>query len=113
MKDKLGTHCSYTTTYRMYEGSERELRFPLAVAVSYQNGDSGKHGEVMRTHVACDLADRKPKEVKGLYRKRSAIETTFRMMREVRARTSTTDSVVRFVFILVSFLLQNLCFIIR
>jgi len=27
------------TTYRMYKDSERELRFPLAVAVSYQNGD--------------------------------------------------------------------------
>jgi len=30
------------TTYRMYKDSEQELRFPLAVAVSYQNGDRGK-----------------------------------------------------------------------
>jgi len=44
MKDKLETHKSYMTTYRMYKDSERELRFPLAVAVSYQNGDRGKHG---------------------------------------------------------------------
>jgi len=34
MKDKLETHKSYMTTYRMYKDSERELRFPLAVAVS-------------------------------------------------------------------------------
>jgi len=33
MKDKLETHKSYMTTYRMYKDSERELRFPLAVAV--------------------------------------------------------------------------------
>jgi len=32
MKDKLETHKSYMTTYRMYKDSERELRFPLAVA---------------------------------------------------------------------------------
>jgi len=31
MKDKLETHKSYMTTYRMYKDSERELRFPLAV----------------------------------------------------------------------------------
>ena len=37
MKDKLDTHKSYMTTYRMSKDSERELRFPLAVAVSSQN----------------------------------------------------------------------------
>ncbi len=35
MKAKLDIHKSYMTTYRMYKDSERELRFPLAVAVSY------------------------------------------------------------------------------
>ena len=30
---------SYMTTYHAYKNSERELRFPLAVFVSYQNGD--------------------------------------------------------------------------
>ncbi|GGJ01715.1 hypothetical protein GCM10008995_09380 [Halobellus salinus] len=39
MKDKLDTHCSYMSTYRMYKDSERELQFPLAVSVSYQDGD--------------------------------------------------------------------------
>jgi len=61
MKDKLETHKSYMTTYRMYKDSERELRFPLAVAVSYQNGDRGKHGEVVRGYVACGVTDRSAK----------------------------------------------------
>ena len=39
MKDRLDTHKSYMTTYRRYKDGERELRFPLVVAVSYQNGD--------------------------------------------------------------------------
>ena len=30
MRNKLDTHKSYMTTYRMYKDSERELRFPLA-----------------------------------------------------------------------------------
>jgi len=48
MKKKLDTHCSYMTTYRMYKDCKRELKFPLAVAVSYQAGDRGKSGEVVR-----------------------------------------------------------------
>jgi len=63
--------------------------------------------------VACDLIDRTPKEVETLYRKRSAIETAFRTMREARARTSTTDPAVRLLFVLVSFLLRNLWVIVR
>ena len=113
MAEKLDTTVSYWTEYVMYEGSERELRFPLAVCVSYQQGNRGKHGLLVRAYVACDLADRTPKEVEALYQKRSAIETAFRTMREARARTSTTDPTVRLVFILVSFLLRNLWLIVR
>ncbi|MCU4753662.1 ISH3 family transposase [Halobacteria archaeon AArc-curdl1] len=113
MAGKLETTVSYWTEYVMYEGSERELRFPLAVCVSYQQGNRGKHGLLVRAYVACDLTDRTPKEVEALYQKRSAIETAFRTMREARARTSTTDPAVRLLFVLVSFLLRNLWVIVR
>ena len=43
------------TAYRTFKRSERELRFPLAVSVSYHNGDPGKLGEVVPGYVACDL----------------------------------------------------------
>ena len=55
MKDKLDVHKSYMMAHYMYKDSERELRFPLAVAVSYQNGDRGKHGEIVRGYVACGV----------------------------------------------------------
>ncbi|MDB2245180.1 ISH3 family transposase [Halorubrum ezzemoulense] len=113
MAEKLDTTVSYWTEYVMYKGSERELRFPLAVCVSYQQGNREKHGLLVRAYVACDLTDRTPKEVEALYQKRSAIETAFRTMREARARTSTTDPAVRLLFILVSFLLRNLWVIVR
>ncbi|WP_436903806.1 ISH3 family transposase [Halovenus halobia] len=113
MKDKLTTHCSYMTTYRMYKGRERELRFPLAVSVSYQNGDRDKHGEIVRGYVACDLADRTPTQVERRYRKRSAIETSYRLFRQARATTTTQDPIVRFAFVIVSFLLENLWLVLR
>jgi len=113
MKRKLDTHCSYMTTYRMYKDCKRELKFPLAVAVSYQAGDRGKSGEVVRGYVACDLADRTPKQVERLYRKRSAIETSYRVFRQARVVTTTQDPIVRFAFVLVGFLLENLWLVLR
>ena len=113
MKAKLDIHKSYMTTYRMYKDSERELRFPLAVAVSYQNGDRGKHGEVVRGYVACGVGDRSPKQVERLYRKRSAIETSYRLLRQARGITTTRDPVVRFAFMVVAALLENLWLVLR
>ena len=49
MKDGFAMHCSYMATYRMYNRRERELRFPPAISVSYQNGDRDKH-EQQRRH---------------------------------------------------------------
>jgi len=113
MKENLETHCSYMTAYRMFKGSERELRFPLAVSVSYHNGDRGKHGEVVRGYVACDLGDRTPTQVERRYRKRSAIETSYRLFCQARATTTTRDPLVRFAFVIVSFLLGTLWLVLR
>jgi len=113
MAERLDTTVSYWTKYVMYKGSERELRFPLAVCVSYQQGNRDKHGLLVRAYVACDLADRTPKEVETLYQQRSSIETAFWTMRQARARTSTTDPTVRLLYIFVSFLLRNPWLIVR
>ena len=113
MKDKLDVHKSYMTTYRIYKNRERELCVPLAVAVSYRNGDRGKHGEVVRGYVACGVADKSPKQVERLYRKRSGIETTYRLLRQARGTTTTRDPVVRFAIMLVAALLENLWLVLR
>jgi len=113
LAEKLETTVSYWTEYAMYAGSEREVRFPLAVCVSYQQGKRGKHGLLVRAYAACEQDTRTPKEVERLYRKRSAIETSFRTMQEARARTTTPDPVVRLLFVLVSFVLRNLWVVVR
>jgi len=62
---------------------------------------------------ACDLTDRTPKQVETLYRKRSAIETSYRTYREARATTTTPDPLIRFVLVAVGFLLRNLWLVVR
>ena len=103
------------TTYRLSTDSERELRVPLAVAVSYQNGDRNKHGEVVRGYVACGVTDHTAKQVERISRKRSGIETTYRLIRQARGVTTTRDPVVRFafVFMLVAAILENLWLVLR
>jgi hypothetical protein len=113
MKNKLDTHNSYMTTYRMYNDSERELRFPLAVAVSYHAGDQVKSGEVVRGYVACGVTDRSAKQVERLSRKRSGVETTYRLLRQARGITTTRDPIVRFAITLVAALLENLWLVLR
>jgi len=72
-----------------------------------------RNGEVVRGYVACDLTDRTPKQVETLYRKRSAIETSYRTYREARATTTTPDPLIRFVLVAVGFLLRNLWLVVR
>jgi len=113
LAEKLETHCSYMTTYRLYKDRERDFQLPLAVAVSYHAGDRGKHGEVVRGYVACGLEDLSAKQVERRYRKRSAIESSYRLFRQTRPVTTTQDPVVRLAFVLVSFLLENLWLVLR
>jgi len=95
------------------QGQRPRASVPHAVCVSYHNGDRGENGEVVRGYVACDLTDRTPKQVETLYRKRSAIETSYRTYREARATTTTPDPLIRFVLVAVGFLLRNLWLVVR
>ena len=97
----------------MYKHSERQPRFPLAVSVSYQHGDRGKHGEVVQGYVAYNLNNRTSTQNERRYRKRLAIETSYRLFRQARATTTTQDLIVRFAFVIVSFLLENLWLVLR
>jgi IS4 transposase len=113
LKEKLDTSASKWDDYTVYKDRERELQFPLAVCVSCHNGDRAKSGEVVRGYAACGLTDRRPKQVEQPYRKRSAIETGYRLFRQARAVTSTQDLAVRMLYVVVSFLLKNLWVVLR
>ncbi len=113
LEEKLETHKSYMTTYRMYKDSERELvsrsrfqsRIKTAIVASTVKWSGG--------YAACDLGERTPTQVEHCYRKRSAIESSYRLFRSARAVTSTQDPIVRFAFVVVSFLLENLWLVLR
>ena len=104
----LDTQVSYWAEYAMYEGTAREVRFPLAVCVSYRQGKRGKKGLLVRAYAACDQTDRTPKQVEQKYNQRSAIETSFRTSKEALAKTSSRNPGIRLVYVGVAFLLRDL-----
>lgn len=97
LAELLETHVSYWSEYAMYEGTAREVRFPLAICVSYQKGKRGKTGLLVRAYAACKQDTRTPKQVEQAYKQRSAIETSFRTFREALAKITTRDPGIRLV----------------
>lgn len=90
MAEKLGTSISYRTEFMMYEGSTLCSSVPTR-------------------RVTCPIAGQKTSKCQ----KSLSIEIGFQTMRDGQAQTTTTDPVVRTLFMLVSFSLRNFWLMVR
>lgn len=107
------TRQSTWTTYTMR--SHQHGSYPLKVAVVKRNRRKGQ-----RKVVSCFLfavggisSRTPPAQVFEWYRRRFGIETSYRQMNQVRARTSSRDVRLRLLFIGLAFLLVNLYVLLR
>ncbi len=89
-------------------GTTGKERKHTTLLFGHQNGDWGRHGEVVRGYMTCSVTDRSAKQAERPYRKRSGIETNYRLLRQARGITTTRDPLARFAIILVAVLLENL-----
>ena len=108
LREKLSVNASYMTEETICEGKEHEQTYPLAVNVTYQNGDRGKHGVKRTGYAAYGLEDRTPAQVASVYNKRSRIEKSYEKFREARALTTTPSTTIRLFYVGVGFLLEQL-----
>ena len=108
LREKLSRKASYMTEETICEGREHEQTYPLAVNVTYHNGDRGKHGVKATGYAAYGLEDRTPQQVAHLYSKRSAIEKSYEKFRQARALTTTPSRVIRLFYVSVGFILEQL-----
>jgi len=98
------------TRYTMRSAEDGELTFPLWVAVRYAAGRRGKHGReylafavVGQAH--CELSGRQAAEE---YRGRFGIESSYRLLHQGLARTTSRDPWLRLLLVSVGLLLTNL-----
>ncbi|SDE06734.1 ISH3 family transposase, partial [Natrinema hispanicum] len=113
LRKKLSATASYMTEETICEGKEHEQTFPLAVNVTYQNGDRGKSGLKQTGYAAYGLEDRTPRQVARIYNNRSRIEKSYEKFREARALTTTPSTTIRLFYVGVGFLLEQLWLVVQ
>jgi hypothetical protein len=113
LEEKLATTKSYMTEETICEGKEHEQTYPLAVNVTYQNGDREKSGLKQTGYAAYGLEDRTPRQVARIYNDRSRIEKSYEKFREARALTTTPSTTIRLFYVGVGFLLEQLWIVLQ
>lgn len=103
------TRRSHRTTYTMQSAEAGAVTMPLYVVRTYLKGRYGQHG--VEVHFFTVLGPSWHDSFYRLaqkFRSRFAIESSYRMMNQVRARTSSPDPKLRFLYVVLAFLLINL-----
>jgi hypothetical protein len=113
LDEKLATNSSYMAEETICEGKAHEQTYPLAVNVTYQNGDRGKSGLKQTGYAAYGLEDRTPTQVARIYNNRSRIEKSYEKFREARALTTTPSTTIRLFYVGVGFLLEQLWIVLQ
>ncbi len=99
---------SYQTTYTRKSTSYDTETLPLHIVCRYSKGRYKRHGVYYFAYIVIGQLHISPQQVAEEYRRRFGIETSYRLMNQVRARTTSRSAPLRFLLITVAFLLLNL-----
>lgn len=97
---------SHFANYQMKWG-KRKVKLKIAVVVRYQNGRNNRHGRVHLGY-AVNGIDWRPRKIRKVYQKRFGIESSYRMRNIVRAKTTTKNPTIRFLYALVALVMKNI-----
>lgn len=102
-----GRH-SYRTTYTLRSTKYGEATFPVGVVRKYSKGRYGRHGVEWFAYVLLGPIRSPLPQIYEDYRLRFGIESTYRLMNKVRARTSSRSPGLRLLFVAVALTLVNI-----
>jgi hypothetical protein len=98
---------SYWTSYTMQRAQHGSIRVVVAVVRTYQRRRSGQQQLCWLLYVCLRIGG-KVQRVRRRYRRRFGIESGYRLMEQVRARTSTPMEALRFLLMGVALLIVNM-----
>lgn len=99
---------SHQRPYTM-SSEEGDVTFDLHVVCQYAMGRRGKHGiDVLYFAVLGRPWTSTPAQLAWIYGQRFGVETSYRLMNSLRIRTSSRDPKLRFLFVVLAFILLNL-----
>jgi len=100
---------SRKTTYTFHSPKYGAYSVQAVVTKRYSKGRYGRHTSKWFAYAVAGLpAGITPAQVFELYRQRFGIESSYRQMNQVRARTSTRNPVIRLLLVGLAFVLFNL-----
>lgn len=100
------------TTYTMRSPTDGEVTFQVVFVQTYLKGKFGKHGRRWYAFAVFGIKAQ-PKQVYEMYRLRFGIESSYRMMNQVRARTCSRKPNLRLLLVGIAFTILNLWSFIR
>jgi IS4 transposase len=100
------------TTYTMRSPKDGEVTFEIVVVQTYLKGKFGKHGRRWYAFAVFGVKAQ-PRQVYEMYRLRFGIESSYRMMNQVRARTCSRKPSIRLLLVGIAFTILNLWSFIR
>jgi hypothetical protein len=99
---------SYRTRHTFRSAENGELTVPVGIVRTCVQRRDGSWKWQWLVYVLLNLPDESLRRVRKLYRRRFGIETGYRVMEQVRARTTSNSAAVRFLFIGLALLLVNI-----
>lgn len=105
MKQLLNGSKARSTQYVM-KNSKKKILLDIIIDVKYLKGKRDKKGCENLGFVVLGVKW-SPRKVSTVYRRRFAIESSYRMRNVVRPKTSSKNATIRYFYALVSFLLKN------
>jgi Transposase DDE domain len=98
---------SYATTHTFRSAEHGELTVPVTVARTYKRQRSGRRRATWCVYVCLGVQAAAPR-IRKRYRRRFGVESSYRLMEQVRARTSTPNPAVRFLLMGLALLIVNM-----
>jgi hypothetical protein len=93
--------------YTMTSGDKKKARVSICINCRNYNGQWGRHGRQTLVYAFWKINPTNTKWVRETYRKRFAIETSYRQMHQGRARTCTRNPLVRLLLVGIALVLRN------
>ena len=108
IKSLLSGKRSYKTVYTMNSPKYGSVKFPLWIACRYSKGRNGKHGVQMLPFAVIGECNSDILQIADEYEHRFGIESSYRLMNQARARTSSPNAAFRLLLVGIAFALVNL-----
>ncbi len=96
------------TRYTMKNQDGDQVTFDVAICCTNYNGKHKKKGRRTFIYAIFGVGYHSLEWIRETYRRRFGIETSYRQMREVKIKTNTENSMVRYLYIGIGFIIRNI-----